>query len=86
MKQWTHFPSTETQKSLSGIVPAIEKARLYRGKGGEIMRSSVSQFIQRTSCANIHISDKIKKGLFNTLNENLKHPNPQIQVSSKVEI
>lgn len=26
---------------VAGVVPAIEKARLYRGKGGEIMRSAV---------------------------------------------
>ena len=69
------------QKALSGIVPAIEKARLYRGKGGEIMRSAVSRFISCISIAGISLNEKIKKSLLETLNENLRHPNSQIQVN-----
>lgn len=72
--------STEKQKSISGIVPAIEKARLYRGKGGEIMRSAVSRLIECTSVARVPLTEKIKRSLLVTLNENLKHPNAQIQV------
>ncbi|KAJ1294898.1 hypothetical protein BS78_01G181200 [Paspalum vaginatum] len=70
------------QKALSGIVPAIEKARLYRGKGGEIMRSAVSQFISCISIAGIPLGEKTKKSLLETLNENLRHPNSQIQCAS----
>ena len=69
------------QKALLGIVPAIEKARLYRGKGGEIMRSAVSRFISCISIAGISLNQKIKKSLLETLNENLRHPNSQIQVN-----
>ncbi|KAJ4774444.1 Tubulin-specific chaperone D [Rhynchospora pubera] len=71
--------SADTQKALSGLVPAIEKARLYRGKGGEIMRSAVSRFIECMSLSKIPLTEKIKKSLLDTLNENLKHPNFQIQ-------
>ncbi|XP_068650366.1 tubulin-folding cofactor D-like [Aristolochia californica] len=77
-----HILSTEKQKSVAGIVPAIEKARLYRGKGGEIMRSSVSRLIECTAIAHIPLPIKIKKSLFDTLTENLRHPNAQIQVSA----
>jgi hypothetical protein len=70
------------QKALSGIVPAIEKARLYRGKGGEIMRSAVSRFISCISLSGISLNEKIKKSLLETLDENLRHPNSQIQVHS----
>lgn len=62
------------------MVPAIEKARLYRGKGGEIMRSAVSRFIACISMAGISLNEKTKKSLLETLNENLRHPNSQIQV------
>ncbi|KAK3153018.1 hypothetical protein QOZ80_2BG0166550 [Eleusine coracana subsp. coracana] len=72
------FPS-DRQKALSGVVPAIEKARLYRGKGGEIMRSAVSRFISCISMAGISLNEKTKKSLLETLNENLRHPNSQIQ-------
>lgn len=71
---------TDKQKSLAGVVPAIEKARLYRGKGGEIMRAAVSRFIECISIYKVVLSEKIKKSLLDTLNENLRHPNSQIQV------
>ncbi|KAL3516980.1 hypothetical protein ACH5RR_023882 [Cinchona calisaya] len=71
--------STDKQKQVAGIVPAIEKARLYRGKGGEIMRYAVSRFIECMSLAHIQLTEKIKRSLLNSLNENLRHPNPQIQ-------
>ncbi|KAG2547953.1 tubulin-folding cofactor D-like [Panicum virgatum] len=74
--------STDMQKALSGIVPAIEKARLYRGKGGEIMRSAVSRFISCISIAGISLNEKIKKSLLETLNDNLRHPNAQIQCAA----
>ncbi|XP_066373697.1 tubulin-folding cofactor D-like isoform X1 [Miscanthus floridulus] len=74
--------TTDMQKALAGIVPAIEKARLYRGKGGEIMRSAVSRFISCISVAGISLNDKTKKSLLETLNENLRHPNSQIQCAA----
>ncbi|AQK64742.1 Tubulin-folding cofactor D [Zea mays] len=74
--------TTDMQKTLSGIVPAIEKARLYRGKGGEIMRSAVSRFISCISIAGISLNDRTKKCLLETLNENLRHPNSQIQCAA----
>ncbi|XP_027363984.1 tubulin-folding cofactor D isoform X1 [Abrus precatorius] len=70
---------SDKQKSLAGVVPAIEKARLYRGKGGEIMRAAVSRFIECISISKVALSEKIRKSLLDTLNENLRHPNSQIQ-------
>ncbi|XP_023729243.1 tubulin-folding cofactor D [Lactuca sativa] len=69
----------DKQKVVAGVVPAIEKARLYRGKGGEIMRAAVSRFIECISIVNITLTEKIKRSLLDTLNENLRHPNAQIQ-------
>ncbi|KAI5017459.1 hypothetical protein ZWY2020_042347 [Hordeum vulgare] len=74
--------TTDMQRGLSGIVPAIEKARLYRGKGGEIMRSAVSRFIACISIAAISLNEKTKRSLVETLNENLRHPNSQIQCAA----
>ncbi|KAJ0758992.1 putative armadillo-like helical, tubulin-specific chaperone D, tubulin-folding cofactor D [Helianthus annuus] len=69
----------DKQKGVAGVVPAIEKARLYRGKGGEIMRAAVSRFIECISTVNITLTEKIKRSLLETINENLRHPNAQIQ-------
>ncbi|CAN6460921.1 unnamed protein product [Victoria cruziana] len=74
--------SNDRQKKISNIVPAIEKARLYRGKGGEIMRSAVSRFIECTSLSMISLCDKTKSCLLDIVNENLKHPNALIQDSA----
>ncbi|XP_060182158.1 tubulin-folding cofactor D-like [Lycium barbarum] len=57
--------SPDLRNQVAGVVPAIEKARLYCGKGGEIMLSAVSH--------------KIKQCLLDTLHDNLRHPNSQIQ-------
>lgn len=73
-------PFTDKQKHVAGVVPAIEKARLYRGKGGEIMRLAVSRFIECISLYHLPLTEKIKRSLLDTLNENLRHPNSQIQV------
>jgi hypothetical protein len=74
--------TTDKQQLVAGIVPGIEKARLYRGKGGEIMRSAVSRFIECISISHLSLTGKIKRSLLDTLNENLRHPNSQIQVVS----
>ncbi|GMH28815.1 hypothetical protein Nepgr_030658 [Nepenthes gracilis] len=79
LHQCNYVLSTDKQKQVAGIVPAIEKARLYRGKGGEIMRSAVSRFIECISLAHIYLPEKIKRSLLDTLSENLRHPNSQIQ-------
>jgi len=44
------------------------------------MRSAVSRFIECLSLSEVSLSDKNRKCLLDTLNENLKHPNAQIQV------
>lgn len=80
LHQYDHIFTLDKQKAIAGIVPAIEKARLYRGKGGEIMRSSVSRLIECTSISHIPLSPKTRKILLDTLNDNLRHPNAQIQV------
>lgn len=38
--------SPERQAAVCGLVPAIDKARLYRGKGGEVMREAVSRLVE----------------------------------------
>ncbi|MCO5570692.1 hypothetical protein L7F22_024419 [Adiantum nelumboides] len=72
--------SEEKERALADIVPAIEKARLYRGKGGEIMRTAVSRFIECEALIPIPLTTNLhKKTILDTINENLRHPNCQIQ-------
>ncbi|XP_031392563.1 tubulin-folding cofactor D [Punica granatum] len=82
LHQYGHSLSNDKQKQVAGIVPAIEKARLYRGKGGEIMRSAVSRFIECISLSHLLVPEKIRRSLLDTINENLRHPNSQIQTAA----
>ncbi|EEF50351.1 tubulin-folding cofactor D [Ricinus communis] len=79
LHQHDYTLASDRQNSVAGIVPAIEKARLYRGKGGEIMRSAVSRFIECISLCHLTLTEKIKSSLLDTLNDNMRHPNSQIQ-------
>ncbi|KAK4803453.1 hypothetical protein SAY86_003270 [Trapa natans] len=82
LHQCGHSLSSDKQKQVAGIVPAIEKARLYRGKGGEIMRSAVSRFIECISISHLLVPEKVRRSLLDTINDNLRHPNSQIQTSA----
>lgn len=44
------------------------------------MRLAVSRFIECISFYCLSLTEKIKRSLLDTLNENLRHPNSQIQV------
>ncbi|KAI8007498.1 Tubulin-folding cofactor D [Camellia lanceoleosa] len=85
LHQHDYTLSIDKQKHVAGIVPAIEKARLYRGKGGEIMRRRF-RFIERISSAHVHWPEKVKRTLLDTLTENLRHPNSHIQLILSVQM
>lgn len=57
------------------LVSEIEKQRLYRGKGGEIMREGVCHLIHSLSQARIVFDEAELKQFFATLKENMRHPN-----------
>jgi len=61
------------------IIKNIEDQRLYRGKGGEIMRGGVSHLIYAMSLAKINFSHQEKMYLAKVLQENFKHPTVEIQ-------
>ena len=66
-------------RAITNLVTTIEKARLYRGRGGEIMRAAVSRYIQCVSLSGIPLTIKQQLTLLDSLDENLKHPNENIQ-------
>lgn len=72
-----------TIKEVLEIVSKIEKARLYRGKGGEIMRNGVCRLIECISYAGIKLSDAQIKRYMETLEECLKSPLVDIQTSAE---
>ena len=65
--------------SIAELVFSIEKARLYRGRGGEIMRSGVSRLIECMAISCVPMSVKQQVGLLDSLDANLKNPKEEIQ-------
>mmetsp|Transcript_8740 Transcript_8740/g.14333 ORF Transcript_8740/g.14333 Transcript_8740/m.14333 type:complete len:766 (-) Transcript_8740:366-2663(-) len=61
------------------ITGKVEKARLYRGRGGEIMRGAICRLIECISIAALPLSTASLSTLLNTVDECLKHPNERIQ-------
>jgi len=67
---------------LVDVIVRIEKARLYRGKGGEIMRSAVCRLIECVSLANLPLSVKQSVTLLDTLDDCIKHPLEGISIAA----
>lgn len=57
--------SAEMQHQIREVVPSIEKARLYRGRGAELIRFAVCKLLESISAANIplNISDADRAAL-----------------------
>ena len=69
----------EQRNAVAGLVPRIEKARLYRGRGGEIMRSAVCRLIEAIAFSKMRLAPKTVKMLLVSLDEHLRHPTAEIQ-------
>ena len=64
---------------IAQIVPAIEKKRLYRGRGGEQMRAAVCRLIEclSLSCIPLRVPQQVR--LLDSVDACLPHPNEMIQ-------
>lgn len=56
MMQESGALSAEMKASIAELVPSIEKARLYRGRGGEVMRSASCRMIECISLAHVPLT------------------------------
>ena len=55
---WNYLPEkmpedSQIRTAVRNIIPNVEKSKLYRGKGGEIMRNGVCHLIKAMSIANL---------------------------------
>lgn len=53
-----HALSPENVAGLINIVPALEKARLYRGRGGELMRQAACRVVECLALVKVDVSVK----------------------------
>lgn len=74
LSQLPSFLPGETLKAVVAIVPRIEQARLYRGRGGELVREAACRLIECLALALVPLSVKTQLRLLDSLDENLRHP------------
>jgi hypothetical protein len=82
LKLLVDVTSEETMINISAIVSKIEKNRLYRGRGGEIMRSAVCRLIQCIATAQVPLNVRDQVGLLDTVDASIPHPSEPIQDSA----
>eukprot|EP00916_Digyalum_oweni_P005846 GHVL01010132.1.p1 GENE.GHVL01010132.1~~GHVL01010132.1.p1 ORF type:complete len:961 (-),score=129.08 GHVL01010132.1:970-3852(-) len=75
--------SEDLQKEIRNVVPRIEKNRLYRGGGGEIVRNaSCSLIAEIASASKWQLSDLAVKRYQQTVSECMSHLTESVQVSA----
>jgi tubulin-specific chaperone D len=63
-------------------VVEVEARRLYRGRGGEIMRSAVCQLVESISVARIPLSVAEQVRLLDSVDASIRHPIEQVQLDA----
>jgi len=69
----------EVLQDILEVLPKIDKARLFRGKGGEIMRIAACRLIEGIAIAEIKLSEPLQKKYLEILDDCLKNPLDLIQ-------
>jgi len=75
----TIFSTPDYLTTVTELGPEIEKARLYRGRGGEMMRSGVCRLIECISLARLSLSVKQQVRLLDSIDDSIKHPSSDVQ-------
>lgn len=74
--------SADHSSAVLGVVPAIEKARLYK-IGGELMREAVCSLITSVARSRLSMPVKLQVAMVETLNENLRQPFAPIRAAAR---
>jgi len=68
-----------TRTIIADLIPSIEKRRLYRGRGGEVMRAAACRLIECISVSRLPLSVKQQVRLLDSIDACLVHPTEGIQ-------
>lgn len=75
--------STENQNAIRGLVPGLEKARAYRGRGGEVIRQAACVLLQRVAAAQTWaFKDATCARYLQTVDECARHSSDAVQVAA----
>jgi len=70
---------TEMLSDIRNTVMRIEKARLYRGRGGEWMRVAVCELIESIAKSGHALSSRAQLRLLDSIEESMKHPKDEVK-------
>ena len=79
-KSLTTILEDTTMHKLVDLVNQIESRRLYRGRGGEIMRIAVCRFVECFALARIPLDVKNQVKMLDAVDASIPHPNEEIQL------
>eukprot|EP00887_Chlorella_sp_A99_P001994 scaffold18.g1994.t1 len=74
--------SPATLAQVAGVLPAVEAAKLARGKGGEVMRSAICRLIETSACVDLPLSSEQQACMWRQLCDNLRHASPDTQAAA----
>ena len=72
-KDWADF--VVLVESLANLVSTVEQKRLYRGKGGELIRAACLRVVECVTLANIPLTVKQQVRCLDTVDASLSYPN-----------
>jgi len=77
------YIEASTVQNILELVTKIDQAKLYRGKGGEVMRNGVCRLIECISVAQLPIPQELIKVYMTTLDESIQKPLEELQESAE---
>lgn len=72
----------DLEAAAADIVLAVERGRLTRGKGGEVLRPAICRLVQTTAAAGLALRDEQRECLLGQLRDNLRHATPEVQAAA----
>lgn len=73
---------SEIKSQVTQLVSQIEEKKLYKGKGGEIIRNALCHLIHAMCLSGLDLDEPTLHLFFTSLKENFRHPNQDIQESA----
>ncbi|CAE7949693.1 TBCD [Symbiodinium sp. KB8] len=72
--------TSENQTAIRNLVPALEKARAYRGRGGEVVRQAACRLLQKIAATPWPFKDATAVRYLQTVDECARHTTEAIRV------
>lgn len=79
LQQIPYLLSPTLVASIRNVIPRAEKARAYRGRGGQMVRSAACRFIECLALAQHPLQRRAVLRLLQTVEECLRHPHEDVQ-------